>query len=628
MVKKNFVLLFLIVALSANSQSSFVKLNPEIPIKGDSIILTFNPENSSLLQSNQVFCSVYVNDLQSQVISKVVEIAMCKFDNGWKCKIPVNNNSISFIFSFSDTTGNKENNNGVGFKKTIYSNNKPLPFALGSIANLYASGWKTSFAFEQNNSLARKLFEEEFLNNPSSKREFVLSYLSTLSGSERDKEIIKNELTNFKKEKNISSTELFLMSRFYRKINDVQGINSSIDSLISKFPETAMAIEYSSSDLRQKFWKEQDFTKKIELFNEYKIKYPNNSNEEGQNRINSHLANFLSILSVKYIKSNKFEEWEKEVFKLDSSTFCDVLNRSALEILNKKSNLQIAERFAKQAILIKKITLTKPRIKWKESPVLTDKQVLSFREEWLSDYIDDYGKILFEQNKKEEALIAYKEAVFYGKSNKTEHNERYIQTLFDLKKYREAIDGANKFMLLGKSTPTIKAIYDKLTNNFENTPKKSNWNIDNSLLISEETPSIVLKDINDKEVNLKDFKGKTVVLDFWASWCNACIKGFPTMYNFKEYFNDNKGIVFLFINTLEKKDLSKDEIIKIIQKETYNFALLFDNDDKASKQLQIDGLPTKLIIDKNGIIRYKELGNIDSKENSEKFLKLIEMVSR
>lgn len=104
-----------------------------------------------------------------------------------------------------------------------------------------------------------------------------------------------------------------------------------------------------------------------------------------------------------------------------------------------------------------------------------------------------------------------------------------------------------------------------------------------------------LKDINGKQVNLKDYQGKVIMLNFWATWCPPCRKEMPSM---EVLYNKLKGRNFemLAVNVQEDANTVKDFIIK----NKYTFPVLVDPKAEAAVKYQARSIPTTYIIDTKG----------------------------
>lgn len=112
-----------------------------------------------------------------------------------------------------------------------------------------------------------------------------------------------------------------------------------------------------------------------------------------------------------------------------------------------------------------------------------------------------------------------------------------------------------------------------------------------------------LRDIDGKEYRLSDYRGKLVVLNFWATWCPPCREEMPSMNRaHKKLANDN--VVILAVNVGE----DEDTIFEFTGNYPVDFPLLMDRSGEVIKQYPVMGLPTTYIISPTGIVTHRTVG--------------------
>jgi len=116
---------------------------------------------------------------------------------------------------------------------------------------------------------------------------------------------------------------------------------------------------------------------------------------------------------------------------------------------------------------------------------------------------------------------------------------------------------------------------------------------------------VTLPDLSGKMVSISQFKGRPLIVNFWASWCSPCIAEMP---EFEKIYSTwkGKGLEILAINLKESKDIAGE----FMQKNGYSFRTLLDESGEASEKFQVFGLPTTFFIDDKGIVRYKYMGQL------------------
>ena len=118
-------------------------------------------------------------------------------------------------------------------------------------------------------------------------------------------------------------------------------------------------------------------------------------------------------------------------------------------------------------------------------------------------------------------------------------------------------------------------------------------------------PPLKLLNIDEDEINLKDLKGKVIIVNFWATWCPPCRREMPSLQKLNNTLND-KNIVILTVNVGEDAEKADDFLSNISPEVT--FTTLLDTNAKAMKDWKVLGLPSTFIINKKGNVVYKAIG--------------------
>ena len=124
-------------------------------------------------------------------------------------------------------------------------------------------------------------------------------------------------------------------------------------------------------------------------------------------------------------------------------------------------------------------------------------------------------------------------------------------------------------------------------------------------------------DENGNIQNTSSLRGKVVFINFWASWCPPCRAEFPSVETLYTRFRDNPDVFFLTIN--EDNDLATGRIY--LDKENFSVPL-YQSHGSVPAELYAGALPTTIVLDKNGEIRYHHSGFANYGAN--KFIKQIE----
>jgi len=120
------------------------------------------------------------------------------------------------------------------------------------------------------------------------------------------------------------------------------------------------------------------------------------------------------------------------------------------------------------------------------------------------------------------------------------------------------------------------------------------------------TPPLALRDVAGREHKLADYRGKVVVVNFWATWCDPCREEMPSMQRLQDKLA-GKPFAILAVDYGEGAPRINDFLKKI----GVRFTVLLDRDTSAATAWKVKVLPTTLVLDPEHRVRYSAVGDIE-----------------
>lgn len=127
--------------------------------------------------------------------------------------------------------------------------------------------------------------------------------------------------------------------------------------------------------------------------------------------------------------------------------------------------------------------------------------------------------------------------------------------------------------------------------------------ITNASELSGKAANFTLKSMGGKNLKLSEYRGQVVMLNFWASWCAPCRQEMPLL---EDLYKKYKPLGFTLLGVNVEQDSSKASTL--LRNIKVSFPILFDNENKVSKQYNVSAMPTTVIIDRDGNLRYLHQG--------------------
>lgn len=144
-------------------------------------------------------------------------------------------------------------------------------------------------------------------------------------------------------------------------------------------------------------------------------------------------------------------------------------------------------------------------------------------------------------------------------------------------------------------------------------PTTSNY--PNMAVAGKIAPDFTLKNLSGEDVTLSDYKGKIVIINFWATWCVWCDAEMPDIQKIQE---ENDDVVVLAVDV--KEDIK--DVKAYIEKGGYDFEVLLDSTGEISKVYLVNVFPNSIFIDKEGVV----LGKIEGAMNYARMDEILESI--
>lgn len=163
----------------------------------------------------------------------------------------------------------------------------------------------------------------------------------------------------------------------------------------------------------------------------------------------------------------------------------------------------------------------------------------------------------------------------------------------------------SRFLTIGIIMAAIAlALFWVKQDNAKNAAKGSTVGKPSAVKVGDVAPRLVLKDLQGKTVSLEDLKGKVVIVDFWATWCEPCQVMIPWLVEFRNRYA-SRGFEIVGV---AMDDDGVASVKPFVEKEQMNYPVLLGTDAAAEDWGGVFGLPTSFMIDREGKIRFSHQG--------------------
>lgn len=606
----NFALIVLVIqSCQVKQYKGTFGTNPETVMPAEEVQIYYNSDSTNLKGRDSINAIVYLFADEILTANKFQMEKVAKRSGVWNLHIKTINSALGMIVNFN--SGKLEDTNKENGYIILFSDKdgNTLPEANAALASAYAK-WGRMAGLKIDYKKAKQLLSAAIEKKPELKNRFLDTYflIEYNLNKESSKELIKKELDSLSQRKDLTAKDLDLLITWSIRLNLLDDAEKYKSLLLEKFPVSEEAQEVLLNNFRN----EKDESKKLKLLYTFESKFPDSNL----------IQEFYGDLIVYYVQKNDLEKAYRTIIANEEKIQPFYFQYVADKMLQENFDLFKAFEIAQLGVKNSKKEYEKPT---EEKPkYYTEDGWKELRGFYYGRNLFKYGEILYKQNKKALASDYLRQAVeltvdFYPYEKL---NELYIRSLMETNNYKKALNAATDFLKDGLATEYIKTAmkeayikvngneegYDELVKKYLDSAKEELIAEIKSKLIKEKAPDFTLTNLNGKKVSLSDYKGKVVMVDFWATWCGPCKKSFPALKKVVQKYQDNPEVEFLFVNTWERVQDKKKNAKDFIEKNNYPFHVLLDSDNKVVAEFGVRGIPTKFMIDKTGFIRYKSIG--------------------
>lgn len=540
-------------------------------------------------------------------------------------KIPDSAVALVFIIKVDDKF---DDNDKKGYLVPLFTKDgEKIPGSSSALA-YFPIRYGDNYGIKGDPTTALNTIKSELDEHPNLKSTWEIPYLQLAYDNDKEeaKKMIDQYAASISKKSGISEKEYTAVLQFYAMMGEEVKADSLKAVTLAKFPKGNTA-NYKMID---QFQKEGNLEKKAEIFKKY----------SEANAKSGNLGDYMAgTLARNYYQQKDMANFDNYLSKVeDKIRRASTLNNLAWPIAESGENLDQAEKMSKTSLEL----ITDLQKNLDERPEFhTKNQYDKSLKSSYNMFADTYAFILFQQGKVKEA-ITYQERAHDPKASSVESNQRYIEYLIADNQFETVKNKAENFMRLGQANDKIKEAYKttylKLNPSapdveeniivFEKEAYASQVAEIEKTMLDEEAPTFTLKDMQGKDVSLMSLKGKTVILDFWATWCGPCKASFPGMQEVvTKYKNDDK-VVLLFVDTFEKGPNRVKMVEDFIKTNKYDFHVVYDAEVdggafEVAGKYDITGIPTKVIIGPDGRMKFKSVGYSGSNEKLVKELDIM-----
>lgn len=624
-MKYTFLMIALLFSVSLYAQEKF-HFSPQEPQAGDLVQFTYQAAGNSSGKAVDAFVMVWDTSGNTTIVDLNTQGRKGLVSGSFR----VEEATSLLAFGF-EADGIYDDNQQKGFIVPIYKGDNVKKGSQAQIARLY-NGLGEYVGLHKDLDKVKAAYEAEFALYPDSRSHHLVPYLSILY-READEmsgyELIQQEIEQiFRKGLRTEQAYEDVIQLYH-----LLGLSAQ-SNYLTKQKEAIYKIARLNTD--PFFIKAGQTNNPDEKLENYRNAVQFAKNEKAEALLYYFLRSLLNGALDTYAKQSNWEGYHKAVAGVeDPALQAEKYDQGARILLEKKQNAEMAASFAKLASDYAMGELQCPTTD--KPALLTGRKWEAQRLDLYARYAETYVHTLYAIKRYDLALNLVKPLTFdFFQQRDIRFNHLYTQLIQEIAKPNVWLPKLEHFVELGAAD---QYMLDVLRDTYQQYPSKDYLAFMTKIkarsqeykilelrkkMLHQIAPDFELKDLKGNLVKLSDYKGKTVVIDFWATWCGPCRASFPSMQTLVRQYQKRDDVVFLFINTWETAK-EKETAARAAVKD-YDFHVLMDNKNEVVSKYPVQGIPTKIIIGKDGYIKFISVGHSQEDGFIDELVEEIEMV--
>jgi thiol-disulfide isomerase/thioredoxin len=594
------------LAMAQDKQYEELTVNPQPILQGQKITIRFNPEKSELSPSQEpIFAVVFAYDSgKSQAFDVPLTASRNIFQGTFS--IPANTDAVSIKIIRGKQTAT---NNGRGYYfKVNTPRGTEQSSTYYSLSYLQNNGREAGIT--KRNQAAANAFYNKWFNAQDLERMPFFEKAIALS-AKGDSASLCSHLSRLAEAKQLTESQLSMLI-VYAKPCGAKAVSTIEAAMKSQYPQGRWywnswfdSVKAAKTVLEKRTWiKAFQMAYPDDLKNPYPLATSMYLNVMATAASSLDLATFTQVLQM--LDSTKVEQ----------NRILANINTLLLESLRRDSLIDETLPLARMALQLTRISGNPVVVPQGQSTLL---YTASLKEKYLHQ-ASIYGRYLQRKGKADSAVFYTKEAAYHYDLKNTGYNDSYFTASESVLPAEENIAAIKIAIAQEAYNNHIKEIFLRL---YASTGSTDGAAVLESLLaarmqkikaqlkegmLNKKAPHFVLPGLHGGEVSLTSLRGKVVLIDFWATWCGPCISSFPSMQQLVDANKHTADRAFLFVDVWQKETDKYAVVNDFFRTKPFRFDVYMDLKDEVVKSFEVSGIPTKVIIDKNGIIRFISVG--------------------